>query len=123
MNYNILTYTIFLSLASYVIFVVGHSLYKNGYYYILDLFKGDINLTTNINRILLVCYYLVNLGWVSISIITWGEITSIREVIENLTQHMSILLIVLGILHINNLISLALLARRMRSRSTQNKVL
>ncbi|MBR9859598.1 hypothetical protein GYB22_02385 [bacterium] len=121
MNYNIISYTIFLSLAVILIIGVGRHLYKNGYYYLLELFKGDQNYATNVNKILYIGYALVNVGWVSISILSWPEILSVQSCFEQISYSMAILLTVLAILHINNLISLRLIAKRI-NRDTNNVI-
>lgn len=112
MNYNILTYGIYLLVTFYVTVIVGYSFYKNGIYLITDLFGGNRQAATAINTMLLVGYYLVNLGYLTLSITTLPVLTSLQEVLFTLYQKIGVILLVLGALHVNNIIWLHYLAKK-----------
>lgn len=112
MNTNILTYSIYLMVTIYITVVVGYKFYKNGIHLILNLFKPNIEGAHAINKLLLVGYYLVNLGYLAISIKGWPVIQSHNEMIKILFQQTGIILLALAVLHYNNLFWLYYLSKR-----------
>jgi hypothetical protein len=99
---NTLAYIIYL-VATYIITVhVGLYLYKNGYAYIASLIP-DSNLANTINKLLLLGYYLFNLGYVSIMLHHWAPIVSIAQLIFTLTYKIGLIIISLAIVHYCNM--------------------
>ena len=110
-NLNLITYSIYLAICIVITVFVGKHLHKNGYYLILNLFDNEL-FTKTINNILLIAYYLVNIGYIAITIVTFGEITDYPAMLEVLAGKVGLILLSLGILHINNIITLNILSRR-----------
>lgn len=111
-NYNLLAYAIYLSVTFYITVVVGYRFYKHGIHLILDLFTPNAIGAHAINKLLLVGYYLVNLGYLATSIRSWPTIASYQTMVSVLFKEVSILLLVLAILHYNNLFWLHYLSKR-----------
>ncbi len=112
MSWNIEAYSIYLGVTAYITIVVGYMFHKYGFFLILNLFNGNVQAAKSINNLLLVAYYLVNLGYLAISISTWPELLSIVQVLQLLFHKISLILLVLGILHFNNIFWLNYLSRR-----------
>lgn len=104
MNYNILTYIVFLSIIIYIILVVGKICYRNGNIYVLNLLQGHEELCTTINKILLAGYYLVNIGYAVTTLAQWQEVTSFTGMIENIAAKTAFIIGVLSLLHYINII-------------------
>lgn len=102
---NVLGYSIFLLVAFTVTVFVGRDLHKNGYYLVLELFDNE-SFANNVNNLLLTGYYLVNLGLIALSIGTFGELSSTSILVEVLSSKLGQVLLVLGVLHFNNIIVL-----------------
>lgn len=111
MNYNIPGYAIYLLITVFIIFKVGMVFYKNGRVFILDLFHGDAAFTDHVNKLLLVGYYLLNIGYAFVSIRTWIPITNITLLITELAMRVGILSILLAAMHYFNMIVLYKLSR------------
>ncbi len=109
-NLNIQSYLIYLSISGIITIYVGKDLHKNGYHLILNLFK-EIHLSKTINNILLMGYYLVNIGYIAITIQQFEAIPNTLEMMQALSQKIGIILLILGSLHINNIIVLNLLSK------------
>ena len=109
--YNLITYSIYLVIGAVIILLVGRNLHRNGYYLILNLFENEL-FTTTINNLLLVGYYLVNIGYLAIAIINFSQLDSLELVLIALSQKIGVILFILGILHFNNIFILSLLSRR-----------
>jgi hypothetical protein len=80
--------------------------------YILFLMKGDVDYSDAINRLLLICYYLVNLGYAAVMISFWNEITTLAELVSSITTMLGRLIITLAILHYCNMFAIYLLSIR-----------
>jgi hypothetical protein len=60
-------------------------------------------LCTRINRLLLLGYYLMNLGFLAISLMLWDSILSIQQLFELLTFRIGLVLLSIAIMHYFNL--------------------
>lgn len=96
MSFNITAYIIYFSLITYIIAVVGKSFYKNGRVFILALFRGDDAITDKLNMILLVAYYLFNIGFALYILEIYPEVTGVRGTIEALSAKLGGFSIYLG---------------------------
>lgn len=103
MTYNSIGYIVFGLVIYFVTIHVGFVFHRNGKVYLERLFHEDHHLVDSINNLLLVGYYLLNLGFSSISIILWPEIKSTAELFECLGEHMGIIILGLGIMHFFNM--------------------
>ncbi len=103
MNFNLVTYSIYLLITSLIIVKVGFICYKNGNIFVMNLVPNDKEFCIRINKALLVGYYLINIGYVVISLSYWKSINSILELIESITMRTAIIIGILAILHYFNL--------------------
>ena len=93
---------------------VAHTLHKNGRVFLVDAFHGNESLGDSVNHLLVVGFYLVNLGWVCLMLKLGYEIASPKEGIEALSVKIGTVLLVLGGMHFFNLFIFS----RMRHRAT-----
>ncbi|MET2985889.1 hypothetical protein [Aureibaculum conchae] len=103
MNLNLIAYSVYLPIISLITIKTGWSLYKNGKLFLANLFNNDKVLVQRINKILLMGYYLVNLGYAIITISYWAKIKTEVELINSLTFTLGKLILILAILHYNNI--------------------
>lgn len=102
MNYNILTYSIYLPIIFFIMIKIGWLFYKHGEVYLIYLFQQNNNLVKSLNQILLIGYYLINLGYAIYSIAYWEHVNSTTQLINTLSYHLGIIIIGLAIMHYNN---------------------
>ncbi len=100
---NVTAYIIYLPISGYITIVVGNRLHADGIWYIKDHFPGQDEFATIINRFLLIGYYLINLGYVAISIINWETILTFLQMAEVLSFRIGIIILGLGIMHYINM--------------------
>lgn len=105
MNYNIITYSIYLPCISFIMIKVGWLFFKNGEVFLLNLTENE-HLAKSINNLLLVGYYLVNLGYAILTISFWEDIQNYIQIIESLTKTLGKIILVLATLHYNNVLFL-----------------
>lgn len=109
---NIIAYLLYLPISAYITIVVGKRLHSDGIYYILDHFPGKEEMAHTLNRFLLVGYYLINLGYVAISLKCWITIETTVQLINELSFMVGSIMMVLGIMHFFNMAVLAMLSAR-----------
>lgn len=114
----VITYFIYLALSLLLTVWVAHTLFKNGRRFLLDVFAEKEDLADSVNRLLLVGFYLVNLGYVSLALRIEEDIANTRESIEALSWKVGLVLVVLGGMHFGNIF----IFQRMRERSKSPRV-
>lgn len=104
MNLNILAHIIYLLSSGYITFYVGWKLFRHGIIYLNLLFPEKAAFCLMVNRILLLGYYLVNMGYLAISISLWPDMMNWQNVLETIVKYTGQILIILGSLHMLNLL-------------------
>jgi len=112
MNDTVITYTLYLILAVTMTVWVARTLHKNGRIFLVDCFRGNTDLADSVNHLLVVGFYLVNIGFVSLYLKTTEEITGTRGVFEVLSDKMGVVLLMLGGMHFFNLYVFTKMRRR-----------
>lgn len=112
MDRTVTTYLIYLALTVPLTVWVGHTLYRNGRFFLLDVFRGDEALAGAVNHLLVVGFYLLNLGYVSLALKLGHSIDSAQASIEALSTKVGLVSVVLGIVHLFNVYVLNSLRRR-----------
>jgi hypothetical protein len=99
---NVSGIILYLLITSYVTIYVGQVLYKNGRHFIVEMLH-DEQLTEFVNKVLLVGYYLLNLGYVSVMLTHVRRADSLSELIPSLSIAIGRILVTLGIMHCLNI--------------------
>lgn len=103
MNYNIVGYLIFLCFISFIVVKVGRICYDNGNTFVAELIPDHKDLCQQINKILLVAYYLLNIGYSAMTLILWEKIISLEMLLEVLAIKLSVIITTLSVLHYLNI--------------------
>jgi hypothetical protein len=94
---------------------VARTLHRSGRVFLLDAFRGNPELTDSVNQLLVVGFYLINVGYIALALKTTDPLTNFREVIELESSKIGVVLLILGGMHFFNMFVLA----RMRRRTTR----
>src|SRR5262252_10559073 len=113
MNVVVTTYLVYLAISIGLTVWVAQTLFKNGRVFLVDAFHGNEPLADSVNHLLVVGFYLINLGYVSLALEVGYEVSTARQSIEALSWKVGLVLLVLGGMHFFNL----LIFSRMRRRS------
>lgn len=107
-NYNLLSYALFLPFSGFITVWVGKQLHSKGRLLMEKAFLrfGFKDWVTPVNNTLLLGYYLLNLGNVLLVLTTWEKPNSIMAVFESLSIHLGFILCLLGVIHAFNMITL-----------------
>ena len=120
MNLNVLTYLIYFPIIATITVYTGRVLHRNGQHYIDFLFPDHRELAIRVNNILLLGYYLVNIGDAVLVISFWNKVNSWREVVESLSGVLSILILLLAGLHFLNMTMLYLFHLKISKKNTNS---
>jgi hypothetical protein len=110
--YIVFSYLAYLAISLGVTIWVAGTLHKNGRVFLVNAFQGNAELADSINHLLVVGFYLVNLGYVALALRTYATVDTARQVIELLSEKVGMILIVLGFMHFLNLYVFNRLRRR-----------
>lgn len=97
------TYSIYLSISLLITVLVGTSLNKNGRVFLVENFRGSEALADSINHLLLVGFYLVNAGFITLALKYGDKPTTIESIIEFLSTKIGLVILVLGTMHFFNI--------------------
>lgn len=97
------TYAFYIALSVLLTVWVARTLHKNGRVFLVEVFHGDERIADSVNHLLVVGFYLINLGYVTLALKIGYNIESIRAGIEALSWKIGLVLIVLGAMHFFNL--------------------
>ena len=112
MNIVVSTYLVYLAISIALTIWVAHTLHKNGRIFLVDVFHGNEALADSVNHLLVVGFYLINMGYVTMALKLGYEINSAQEGIEALSVKIGMVLIVLGVMHFFNLFVFSRMRRR-----------
>ena len=103
MNYGVMNYILYLVISIAMTVWVGRTLYRNGRIFLVDAFSGNEKLADSVNHLLIVGFYLINFGYVSLKLKSDIRPTETVELIEGLSVKIGVNLLVLGAMHFFNL--------------------
>jgi hypothetical protein len=109
------TYLIYLAISIGLTIWVARTLHKNGRVFLVDVFHGNEALADSVNHLLVVGFYLINFGYVSLALQLGYNVLTAQESIEALSVKVGMVLLVLGGMHFFNL----LIFSRMRKRTNR----
>lgn len=110
----IFTYLMYLCISIGLTVWVAQTLFKNGRVFLVDVFQGNEALADSVNHLLVVGFYLINFGYVSLALRIGYDVTSMRAGIEALSWKVGLVLVVLGGMHFFNLYVFSRIRRRRR---------
>ena len=102
MNLVVVTYLAYLLISLLLTFWVARTLHRNGRVFLVDVF-GHEDMADSVNHLLVVGFYLVNLGYVTLALKMSGDVDSVRVGIETLSLKVGGVLLALGFMHFFNL--------------------
>ncbi|HEY0408362.1 MAG TPA: hypothetical protein VGC89_21685 [Pyrinomonadaceae bacterium] len=112
MDITIITYLTYLAVSIALTIWVAQTLFRNGRVFLVDVFRGNESLADSVNHLLVVGFYLINFGYVSLALKLGYELENMREGIEALSWKIGLVLVVLGGMHFFNLYVFTRIRRR-----------
>lgn len=112
---NTLGYILYITVTYYITVHTGYSFYKNGRVFILKETNQNEILTDSINKLLLLGYYLLNLGYVAITLYGWETIFTFNQLVNTLSFKIGIILVMLACIHYFNMFIIHFVSQKNKS--------
>ena len=111
--YVIACYFSYLAISIALTIWVARTLQNSGRVFLIEAFNGNEELADSVNRLLVVGFYLINVGYIALALKTREPLRTLREVIELESTKLGVVLLILGGMHFFNILVLS----RMRKNS------
>ncbi|HTF61818.1 MAG TPA: hypothetical protein VK638_03800 [Edaphobacter sp.] len=111
-------YFIYLAISIALTVWVARTLHKNGRVFLVDAFHGNTDLADSVNHLLVVGFYLINVGYIALALTTQAPLFTLREAIELESKKIGVVLLLLGGMHFFNILVFA----KMRHRLVQTAI-
>ena len=103
MNWIIPTYVAYLAISVALTVWVARTLHRSGRIFLVDSFLGNEPLADSVNHLLVVGFYLINIGYVTLALKYGVAAANAQESLETLSTKVGLVLLVLGGMHFFNL--------------------
>ena len=111
-GYVVSAYVGYLVLSIGLTIWVARTLSKNGKVFLIDSFLGNAELADSVNHLLVVGFYLINAGFVTLALKYGDKPVDLPSTIETLSTKVGFVLVVLGVMHFFNLYIFSKMRRR-----------
>jgi hypothetical protein len=101
--YIVVCYATYLVVSLVATIWVATTLKRNGRSFLVDAFHGNTQLADSVNHLLVVGFYLINVGYVTLALRTTAQVETARNAIELVSDKVGLVLVVLGCMHFFNL--------------------
>ena len=112
MSYILISYGAYLFITIILIVWVARTLFRNGKVFLIDIFHGNNELSMAVNNLLLVGFYLINIGYTVYTLSSDGNIYTVRHLIEELSIKTGTITLILGGMHFLNMLIFFSLRKR-----------
>ncbi|MFJ7944828.1 hypothetical protein ACIQ6K_14450 [Streptomyces sp. NPDC096354] len=112
MDLTVVAYVIYLLISVALTVWVARTLSRNGKVFLADVLHGNEKLADAVNHLLVVGFYLVNLGFVTLYLKNSDAVADARGLFEALSVKVGVVLLVLGVMHLGNVYVLNKIRRR-----------
>jgi hypothetical protein len=112
MSYILLLYSLYLLITIVLTIWVARTLFRNGKVFLIEIFHGDKELSQAVNNLLLVGFYLVNIGYAVYTLRVEYNLFNSRQLIEELSLKTGAIILILGGMHFFNMLVFFKLRKR-----------
>src|SRR3954466_8207191 len=101
--YIVWAYGLYLAISIAVTVWVARTLHRNGRIFLVDAFHGNEALADSVNHLLVVGFYLMNVGFISMALKFGIRPHEVSEAVETLSMKIGTVLMILGSMHFFNI--------------------
>ena len=117
MDLRLIDYLVYMVASVLLTVWVGRTLFRNGRPFLVSVFQEQ-GLADSVNTLLVVGFYLINLGAAALLINAGGAPASFADMIQETVTRIGVVLLVLGAMHFFNMLLFHIIRRPLRKRST-----
>jgi hypothetical protein len=118
MDLRLIDYLVYLAASVLLTVWVGNTLFRNGRPFLVSVFQ-EAGLADSVNRLLVVGFYLINLGAAALLINAGGAPATFPDMVQETVTRLGVVLLVLGSMHFFNLLVFHIIRRPLRNRLYQ----
>ncbi|HEX8256801.1 MAG TPA: hypothetical protein VF589_04155 [Allosphingosinicella sp.] len=107
-----IAYLLYLLISIGITILVARTLSRNGEVFLVQCFGHNETLARSTNHLLVVGFYLVNIGFITLTLSIGAEPTTLPEAIRFLSSKVGLAVLVLGGMHFFNMTGIAHFGRK-----------
>jgi hypothetical protein len=112
MNLSLSIYTAYALVSLGLTIWVGRTLHRNGRQFLVDALSGNQALADSVNHLLLVGFYLINIGFILLFLRVGAKPQDIVQGVEYFSTKLGIVVLVLGGMHFFNLFNFSRMRKK-----------
>jgi hypothetical protein len=97
------TYVTYLVISIAVTIWVARTLHRSGRVFLVDAFHGQETLADSVNHLLVVGFYLINIGWIVMTLRTYQSLETPKQAMDLVSSKIGTVIFLLGLMHFFNL--------------------
>lgn len=101
--FTVYSYVAYLIISVALTIWVARTLHRNGRVFLIDAFHGSEARADSVNHLLVVGFYLINIGYITLALKYGDKPMDLQSAIEFLSTKIGLVLVVLGIMHFFNM--------------------
>jgi hypothetical protein len=105
MSFNTIGYLVYLPIIGFITFYVGKRCHTHGLHFVKQAIT-DETMAIAVNNMLLVGYYLVNIGYAIIGLSSWEYMTGLADLMAIVSTQTAHIVLILAALHYFNILTL-----------------
>jgi hypothetical protein len=109
-------YLVYAGASLFLTIWLARTLFKNGEVFLEEVFADNPRMAGAVNRLLVVGFYLLNLGYAFVTLKASQDVTTAAQGIETLAMKLGSLLLALGAIHLLNVLLFHRIRRRAQIR-------
>ena len=110
----VIAYGIYTTVSLALTFYIARTLYRHGGMFLEEVFDGDKDVANAVNHLLVVGFWLINFGYIALTLKVSGDLDTARQGFEALALKLGGVSLVLGAMHFFNLFVLTRMKRNRR---------
>ena len=99
---------------------VARTLHRNGRIFLIDAFHGSEPRADSVNHLLVVGFYLINVGYITLALKYGDKPADVQGAVEFLSTKVGLVLVVLGAMHFFNMFNFDKMRRKARTRRVES---
>ena len=108
------SYIVYLIVSVGLTMWVARTLHRNGRVFLVEAFHGNESVADSVNHLLVVGFYLINIGYVTLALKYGDKPNTTQEAFEFLSTKIGLVLLILGGMHFFNVFNFAKIRRKAR---------
>jgi hypothetical protein len=114
-------YALYLLISIAITIWVAHTLHSNGEVFLIQCFGHNQSVAKSTNHLLVVGFYLVNIGFITLTLSLGKEPATYTEAIRFLSSKVGLAVLVLGGMHFFNMTAIARYGRKVNDWLTDRR--